>query len=183
MCLDRTINVSTIITILIFILGYVINKYFEKKSKLSNRKDYLVALLQEINLNIDTLKKAEQELPSVKDLDDFLEKDLPGRVNRPIMTLSYSSFIFKSKIDIIHGLDDIVIKSITQFYGKLDSIAVDIGTIEYKAYETISPEGRSSIFAAIRIDLHACLVHGEAARDGIALYLRLKSKVKSALLS
>ncbi|MGH6838452.1 MAG: hypothetical protein ACREDT_06565 [Methylocella sp.] len=173
-CIERNVNISTVIAILLFILGYVLAKLIERNNSKKLRKKYLVALVQEIDTNVDVLKKTFDSMPPRSVIEDFIAKGLPEKLhNRPLLTTTYSTIVFSSSPDVLRDLDYLLIKTIIQFYGRLDTIKTDVGSIEYKAYETISPEGRIGLIEFIRKSIEFAMAEGKNASDGISMYLRL----------
>lgn len=173
-CIERNINISTIVAIILFVLGYAVARFLERTSQKKIRKKYLIALVQEIETNVDVLKKTFDSMPNRSALEEFLKKGLPEKQhNRPLMTTTYSTIVFTSSPEVLKDLDYLLIKTIIQFYGRLDAIKTDVGSLEYKAYETISMEGRLGILEFIRKSLEFAMSEGKNASDGISMYLRI----------
>jgi hypothetical protein len=154
------------------------------------RKKYLFALLQEIDLNIERLREIHGKMPTRAALEEFLKAPViriptPRKVwvrprhpkiervvNRPLITFDYDCIIFMSNTEVLQDLEDLLIKSIIQFYGRLETLKSDVGSIENKAFVTISLGGRNDLFIHLKSLMENGITLGENARNGIALYLR-----------
>jgi len=172
-CIEKNVNISTLVTVTLFILGYVVARVIDRHNKRVVRKKYLVALLQEIDVNIEALKKTFDGLPPPEALAVFLNKGLLRKRNRPLITVTYTYVVFESHTAIIMDLDNALITTITKFYGHLDTIKTDVASVESKAFETISLAGRNALFAHLRTTMGAAIEQGKNSQNGIAMYLRL----------
>ena len=67
-----------------------------------------------------------------------------------------------------------LINNIVAFYGRLDALTGDVDSVEGKAFETISPEGRESIILDILEAQKLTHQQGESLLTAIKLHLRDK---------
>jgi hypothetical protein len=157
LCLSNKIDVALIITILIFLAGIILNSQRDRKlhkamleeeaqKQIAIRKRYLVAMKEEIELNIGSLTKILSYWPQRPLICQFLGE---RKKNRPVVTFSHSSAIFKNRLEVLQDLPDVLINNIVDFYGKLDALTADVAAIEAKGFETISNDGREGIILDI----------------------------------
>lgn len=174
LCVENKINLSLAATILLFFLGYAIAKLLEGRARVRARRIYLLALLQEIALNVNSLTDARGLFPPAADLQKFVRKEpVNGTAPRPFITFNYSSVIFRTRTEVLQDLEEALVRNIIDFYARLEGIETDIAGIDKKSYDTISLEGRDAIFADLRRDLEVCLVVGLNVDSGVRLYLKL----------
>lgn len=145
-CFSNKIDLALIATILIFMLGIFYNSHREREKQHDARKRYLLGLKEEIALNIRNLQSTIAAFPPKAKINAFLKAE---KKNRPLMTFSYYSIIYRNRTDVLQDLPDILIRDIVDFYGKLESLAVNVSSIEGKAFETISGEGREYAFQSL----------------------------------
>jgi hypothetical protein len=143
LCLSNKIDVALIITILIFLAGIILNSQRDRKlhkamleeeaqKQIAIRKRYLVAMKEEIELNIGSLTKILSYWPQRPLICQFLGE---RKKNRPVVTFSHSSAIFKNRLEVLQDLPDVLINNIVDFYGKLDALTADVAAIEAKGFE------------------------------------------------
>jgi hypothetical protein len=132
-------TVAIVVTIVIFILGLLFGRWDERRKQKEMRRRYLMALKEEITINVRFLEKCVQMACNLNGIDEFLRKD---KGNRPIITYVYFSTVFSSRTEVLQDLNEEVINKIVDFYGKLAELKADIEGVESKAFEVISDEGR-----------------------------------------
>jgi hypothetical protein len=169
LCFSHKVDIALIVTVLLFALGYVISSWLDAKKKKATRRQYLVALREEISLNIFLLDKSIRAFPAKEAISELLAR---AEGNRPLITFSYPSIVFRSRTEVLQDLPDTLIKNIVDFYGKLDQIAVDVGGISYPAFPTISLKGREEFIFDIHVQEQIALQQGRVILDAITLHIK-----------
>jgi hypothetical protein len=179
MCFSTKIDLGLIVSVAIFIAGLYVSRRTEnrirkaelddrEKKEFKARRRYLLALREEIGLNIESLDKSVNIFPPKDKLYPFMRKD---KNNRPLITFTFYSVIFKTRTEILQDLPDTLIKNIVDFYGKLDEIEIDIASIGSDAFVVISDDGREATLDAILTQQKIALQQGKGIRDSISLHL------------
>ncbi len=169
LCVERKINLSLFLTLLTFTSAYVVAEIVKWHERRRVVRKFLIALVQEIKLNVRILEEGGRSFPSHADLSRFLAA-APG--NRPHITYSFLATIFRSRTEVIQELEDIFVRNLIDFYGSLETLAANAAAIERKSFDTISAEGRESIFLDLRQSVETTLVKGRSIDDAITLKLR-----------
>lgn len=169
LCVERKVNLSLFLTLLTFGSAYLIAEYVKWRERRRIVRKFLIALVQEIKLNVVILQEGIRDFPEQHDLSDFLAK---SPTNRPFVTYNYLSTIFRSRTEVIQDLEDIFIRNLIDFYGSLERVSGNSNAIERKSFETISSIGRDNVFLDLRRDLETTLVKGRSIDDAITLKLR-----------
>ena len=169
LCVERKVNPSLFLTLLTFSAAYLIAEYVKWRERRRIVRKFLIALVQEIKLNVLILEEGIRDFPAQHELADFLAK---AKTNRPYVTYDYLSTIFRSRTEVIQDLEDIFIKNLIDFYGSLERLAGNSNSIERKSFETISDIGRDNVFLDLRRALETTLVKGRSIDDAITLKLR-----------
>jgi len=164
LCFSNKVDSALIATIIIAGLTFLYNSYRERRIEREVRKRYLLALKEEIDLNINGLEKFV--FPPMPRLREYLRAD---RKNRPLITFHYSSIIFSNRTEILQDLPDALINSIVDFYGKLESIRGNVAAIDKDAFETISDDGREAAISSLVILGRLALQHGQSLITQIRL--------------
>ncbi|RTL81883.1 MAG: hypothetical protein EKK29_17165 [Hyphomicrobiales bacterium] len=150
-------TVAIIVTIVLFFLGILINAHIDRgkrdkeikdedEKQRNVRKRYLMALREEIAINVKALDKSISMTQQLDKVEEFLRA---SKANRPLITYTYFSTVFSSRTDVLQDLDEKIINGIVDFYGKLSELKTDIDGLESKAFEAISDGGRSSCLRCI----------------------------------
>jgi hypothetical protein len=176
-CFSNRIDLALIVTILIFMLGIFYNSYRKREKQSHVRQRYLFALKAEIALNISGLQSTIAAFPSPDIFRQFLRADPK---NRPFITLSYS-VIFRNRTEILQDLPDLLINNIVEFYGKLESLALNVVSIEEKAFERISDDGREAVLQYILEIMKSATQQGDSILIAIELHLKPRKRFRFAL--
>jgi hypothetical protein len=167
-CFSGKIDLGLIITVLLFFLGFAINKRITDSAQLRTRRKYLLALKEEIGLNVASLEKSTRIFPPQPNISQFLRQ---SKDNVPWITFSFYSVIFRNRTEVLQDLDSLLINNIVDFYGKLDEIDIDIRALSNQSFKTISDEGRECAFLDIEKSQHIAFQQGKSVRDAITLLL------------
>jgi hypothetical protein len=174
LCVENKINLSLVATVLLFFLGYLIARWIERLNKARARRVYLLAVLQEVALNLESIGKVLSLYPEAAKVYAFLRAGAPGAPTpRPFITFSYSSIVFTTNTEVLQDLNKTLVSNIIDFYGRLEGLATDIAALENKSYDTISLEGRDAIFADLQRDFALCSMVGRNVDSGVRIYLKL----------
>jgi len=152
------------VTIAIFLGGIFWNLTTDRQKQKAARKRYLLALGEEITLNVGKLNKIITHFPNIDEIDARLKADskLEAPKNyRPLLTFNYNSIVFETRTEVLQDLEKELISSIVDFYGKLSEVATDVAAIESKAYETISDASRRKLFEVILEEHKLAEQHGK----------------------
>jgi hypothetical protein len=84
---------------------------------------------------------------------------------------TYLDHIFKQNIGVLAEMPDRVIRSIIDFYGKLDWIDIIVNSIEKQSFASISVGGREAILERLRIAMHEARQQGTEILGAIRLIL------------
>ena len=151
--MKHEVDIGTIVTILIFVIGYFVNAQIDRNKSTRDRNNdlakqkqtrfrYLAALREEVAINLDSLQKSIDAFPGADQVRTFVTAN---RLNRPVITFNYYSLVLKTKTEILQELPDTLLRSLIEFYGKLEEIGLDAAAIAGPAYPTISDDGRVSL--------------------------------------
>jgi hypothetical protein len=168
LCISTKIDVGLFVTLGLFLAGIVTNSYVERRKKREARVSYIKALAEEIKLNVRSLEKAQNGFPALHEINRFMQADVK---NRPYLTFSYFSVIYRSRTEVLQDLPDILIKNIVEFYGKLEDLSVDVTAIDKDAFIRISQYGREGAIADLFSDVRVVLQLGLSISDSIELLL------------
>lgn len=150
-------SIANILTILVFLGGIIWNSHKDRAQRNQAIKDeatkqkkmrmrYLMALKEEIKINVKGVDKLISMSPATDKINAFLRED---KQNRVIITYSYFSTVFSTRTEVLQDLEEKIINGIVDFYGKLDELKVDVDAVESKAFITISHESRAKCFQQI----------------------------------
>lgn len=170
-------TVAIIVTIVLFFLGIIINSSVDRRKRAQQildedkkqrlvRKRYLMALREEIAINVKALDKSISMTQQLDKVDEFLKAD---KKNRPLITYAYFSTVYASRTDVLQDLDEKIINGIVDFYGKLAELKTDIDGLESKAFEAISDGGRSNCLRLISEESKTAKQQGDDLIKLIAL--------------
>jgi hypothetical protein len=169
---DSTIHlIGVIVTILIFLVGIIINSKLDRDKQKRARRSYLIALKEEIAINIKSLDKSINMFPDSVRLNAFLDA---STTNRPIMTFTFHNTVFSTRTEVLQDLEDKVINGIVDFYGRLSELKTDVSAIENKSFETISKPARQQCFQVIFEEHRSSKDKGEAVIALISVALNNK---------
>lgn len=167
-CLSKKIDFGLFLTVALFLAGLLINSYIGRKKARHARKSFIKALSEEIKLNVASLQKADSGLPSNPDINKFMALD---KLNRPFLTFSYFSVIYRARTEILQDLPDILVRNIVDFYGKLDDLAIDVASVDKDSFIRISQKSREEVIYDIVSQLKIVLQQGQSISDSIELQL------------
>lgn len=168
MCISSKIDLGLFVTLALFLAGLLINSYIERKKKRQARKSFIKALAEEIKLNVRSLERAANGIPSSFEINQFMALN---KRNRPFLTFSYFSVIYNSRTEVLQDLPDVMIKNIVEFYGKLADLAIDVSAVDKESFTRISQQGREEVMFDIVADIRVVLQLGLAISDSIELQL------------
>jgi hypothetical protein len=178
-------NTAVLVPILTFVVGYVANEWRKRRDERIARRKYLLALCTEIELNTDSLEIAIRSIPTTGAFRQFLQSGPqaaagdPARPQPPIEPVcyrphlinNYLNHVFKQNIGVLADMPDRLIRSIIDFYGKLDWIDIIVDSIEKQSFESISVPGREAIVERLRIAVHEARQQGVEILGAIRLIL------------
>jgi hypothetical protein len=176
------------VSLLTFVLGYIITEVLKRRDQRALRRKYLLALSTEIDLNTEWLEKSIRDMPSAAVIRAFLQSGPPGagtampdqpsqKCHRPHLINNYLDQVFKQHTSVLADMPDDLVRSIIKFYDKLDWIDLTVESIEKQSFASISTNGRESILEALRLHMHEALAHGTEVRSTIRLLLDPKRVV------
>lgn len=180
------LNAGLLVTISLFLLGYVITEALKRRDQRALRRKYLLALSTEIDLNAEWLERSIRDMPSTSEFRAFLTSGPAGSSQgnqiahacfRPHLINNYLDQVFKQHTAVLADMPDDLIRSIIRFYDKLDWIDLTVKSIEQQSFASISLNGRESILESIRLNMHEALAHGTEVRSTIRLLLEPKQVV------
>lgn len=96
---------------------------------------------------------------------------------RPHLINAYLNHVFKQNIEVLADMPDGLIRSIIDFYGKLDWIDIIVDSIEKQSFASISITGREGIVERLRIAMHEARQQGTEILGAIRLILNPKPTV------
>jgi hypothetical protein len=185
--LDFLLNTAVIVPILTFVVGYIAREWKKLRDERIVRRKYLLALCVEIELNTDSLDIAIRSIPATSTFRQFLLSGPPAQTGaaatttpaavidpvcyRPHLINTYLDHIFKQNIGVLAEMPDRVIRSIIDFYGKLDWIDIIVNSIEKQSFASISVGGREAILERLRIAMHEARQQGTEILGAIRLIL------------
>jgi hypothetical protein len=185
--LDFLLNTAVIVPILTFVVGYIAREWKKLRDERIARRKYLLALCVEIELNTDSLDIAIRSIPATSTFRQFLLSGPPAHRGaagtttpaavidpvcyRPHLINTYLDHIFKQNIGVLAEMPDRVIRSIIDFYGKLDWIDIIVNSIEKQSFASISVGGREAILERLRIAMHEARQQGTEILGAIRLIL------------
>jgi len=185
--LDFLLNTAVIVPILTFVVGYIAREWKKLRDERIARRKYLLALCVEIELNTDSLDIAIRSIPATSTFRQFLLSGPPAQRGaagtttpaavidpvcyRPHLINTYLDHIFKQNIGVLAEMPDRVIRSIIDFYGKLDWIDIIVNSIEKQSFASISVGGREAILERLRIAMHEARQQGTEILGAIRLIL------------
>jgi hypothetical protein len=181
-------NTAVLVPILTFVVGYVVNEWRKRHDERIARRKYLLALCTEIELNTDSLDLAIRSIPTTNAFRQFLQSGPskaaaagdPARPQqppiepdcyRPHLINNYLNLVFKQNIGVLADMPDRLIRSIIDFYGKLDWIDIIVDSIEKQSFASISVHGREAIVERLRIAVHEARQQGVEILGAIRLIL------------
>ena len=187
---DYLVNTAVLVPILTFAVGYVVNEWKKRRDDRIARRKYLLALCTEIELNTDSLDLAIRSIPTTNAFRQFLQSG-PGQAAavvggdparpqqavmdpvcyRPHLINMYLNHVFKQNIGVLADMPDRLIRSIIDFYGKLDWIDIIVDSIEKQSFASISVGGREAIVERLRIAVHEARQQGVEILGAIRLIL------------
>jgi hypothetical protein len=190
---EYLLNTAVLVPILTFVVGYVVNEWKKRRDGRIARRKYLLALCTEIELNTDSLDLAIRSIPTTSAFRQFLQSGptqsgaaqtgLPqaGAAQnqaamdpvcfRPHLINNYLNHVFKQNIGVLADMPDRLIRSIIDFYGKLDWIDIIVDSIEKQSFASISVPGREAIVERLRIAVHEARQQGVEILGAIRLIL------------
>jgi hypothetical protein len=187
---DLVLNAAVIVSVATFVLGYFITEANKRREQRTVRRKYLLALCTEIQLNTEWLEKSIRNLPKTQDFRAFLQSgpanaDPAVQTNaahvtagaiamicyRPHLINNYLDHIFRQHVSVLADMPDHLIKSIINFYDKLDWIDLTVESVEKQSFASISIVGREAIVESLRINMHEALAHGTEVLSTIRLLL------------
>ncbi len=74
---------------------------------------------------------------------------------------NYRTDIFKQNVAVLSDMPDMLIRSIIDFYGKLEWIDITVDSIEKQGFASISVEGREAVIESLRIHIHEARQQGQ----------------------
>ena len=186
---EYLLNTAVLVPILTFVVGYVVNEWKKRRDERIARRKYLLALCTEIELNTDSLDLAIRSIPTTGAFRQFLQSG-PGQAAaagadptrahqaamdpvcyRPHLINNYLNLVFKQNIGVLADMPDRLIRSIIDFYGKLDWIDIIVDSIEKQSFASISVGGREAIVERLRIAVHEARQQGVEILGAIRLIL------------
>jgi hypothetical protein len=186
-------NTAVLVPILTFVVGYVVNEWRKRRDERTARRKYLLALCTEIELNTGSLDMAIRGIPNTASFRQFLQsgpqKPTPAAdpaqsqqpvepaCYRPHLINNYMNLVFKQNIGVLADMPDSLIRSIIDFYGKLDWIDIIVESIEKQSFESISVPGREAIVERLRIAVHEARQQGVEILGAIRLILNPRRTV------
>jgi len=190
--LDFLLNTAVIVPLFIFAIGYVANEWKKRRDERIASRKYLLALCVEIELNTDSLDIAIRSIPATSTFRQFLlsgPSQLAGTGAAPVAPIidpicyrphlinTYLDHIFKQNIGVLADMPDRLIRSIIDFYGKLDWIDIIVNSIEKQSFASISVGGREAILERLRIAMHEARQQGTEILGAIKLILNPRRAV------
>jgi hypothetical protein len=182
--LDFLLNTAVLVPLLVFAIGYVANEWKKRRDERVASRKYLLALCVEIELNTDSLDIAIRNIPATSTFRQFLLSGPPQSAGagavapvidpvcyRPHLINTYLDHIFKQNIGVLADMPDRLIRSIIDFYGKLDWIDIIVSSIEKQSFASISVGGREAILERLRIAMHEARQQGTEILGAIRLIL------------
>ena len=98
--MPTTSILGLMVTIAIFLGGIFWNLTRERQKQKAARKRYLLALGEEITLNVGKLNRLITHFPNIDDIDARLKADrkLEAPTNyRPLLTFNYNAIVFETR--------------------------------------------------------------------------------------
>ena len=152
---------ALVVAIAGFLLRQAYNDWLAEKRRRHERRTYLLALCAEIKLNNDEIRDCLGKFPSVSVLQEFLKEGRkdppqpsgPGDCHRPLFIMYYLDFVFRGNASILTSMPDPVIKSVIEYYGKLETVGMLADAIQLHSFADISLASRYVLLASIQRNL------------------------------
>lgn len=167
---DQKFGWAGVISIAIFVAGYFVRWAIDWAAEERQKRKFFIALFTEIKLNTEALREDASIMPKPVDMNPFLRADPK---NRPHMVSLYITDIYKSNLQMLPLLPDVLIKRLISFYGDLDFINAVVKSFDNTSFEIISQAGREQAYLALCEELDAAADRGNALLDQIKLQLKI----------
>lgn len=157
-CIDTTLNVSVVVPVAIFVLGYFINEWVKSRHAALERLKLYKALLVEVRLNLKGLKKADDQMPPAASFAKLLRAD---KNNRPVLVYHHTADVYQTNLAGLVGLPVSLIEGVVTFYQTLAYLRCAAASVDLQAFSTISNEGREALIEMIRENIRIAHAQGE----------------------
>lgn len=158
LCIDTTLNVSVVVPILIFVLGYFINEWIKSRNTALERLKLYKALLVEVRLNLKGLQKADNAMPPAASFALLLRAD---KNNRPVLVYHHTADVYQTNLAGLVGLPVSLIEGVVTFYQTLAYLRCAAASVDLQAFSTISDLGREALIEMIRETIRIAHAQGE----------------------
>lgn len=165
------VNVSVVVTIVLFALGLIIKWFIDRKEKRRKLRRMLVAVKTEIDLNLESLNADLQSIPSQKDIAAFM-KAHGGKA--PHITHDFYGDIYRANISMLIDLEAVEIENIIEFYGQNEFISNAVAAMRLENFTIISDAGRESIVGELISRMQVNSERGKNLSTSIASLLAEK---------
>ena len=169
---DPKIGWAAIISVAIFVAGYFLRWGLDELDARRKKRKFYIALFTEVKLNADALRQDAKSMPLPADMNVFLAKDM---ANRPFIVSMYIIDIYKSNLQMLTLLPDVIIKRLISFYGDIEFINALVKSFENKSFEVVSQGGREQAYLALCNELGRAADSGDALLEQIKLTLNVSN--------
>lgn len=168
MSFDPKVDLGLIVSVVIFIAGYVLTQWLKRIDQNHNRRKLLLALHIEIEKNVGLLRDAIAAYPGHHELSRFM-KDHGGRP--PHFIFSYVGDIYRTNLDLLTAMEPAVIRTTISFYGNLEYIRAIIESVRLESFTIISDQGRENCLTVLKETLERSEEKGNNLLSALSLLL------------
>jgi hypothetical protein len=175
-----------------FLLRQTYLDWLASRTKRKEKPKFLLALLVEIQLNNEEPRQIKSKFPRAAQLLQFLKEGRGDRggarpeqarreelhpapveaiCHRPLIVHYYLDFVFKGNAGILTSMPDALIRSVIQYYGKLETVSEQADAIALASFSDVSVNSRLELLTSIRTHLVEAYQLGDSITGQIRLLI------------